>query len=283
MKTYCIYHKVDMDGKCSAAIVNHFKQNVIMLPHNYGDDLQDILNIEDNSEVFIVDYSLSPEAMIKLKNRVDLTWIDHHDTAIKDAITHDYNDLKGLRDRKFSGCELTWKFFSEESIPHIVKMLGRYDVWDLSYSPESFWTNIYLYNEDLIPKEENKAKWAEIFAIEEGSSSVADKDQDLVYTNEKILDYGKLLFEFQQKNYAIEAKSNSFLLSFDNNIKKYVVLVKNGGKGSNSFDAVLTDEHDIMMTFYVNSDRKVKYSLYTTKSNLHMGRLAQILGGDNGE
>lgn len=282
MKTYCIYHRVDMDGYCAGAIVDHFKQDVTMIPHSYGDDLQSIFAIEDQSEVFMVDYSLPFKEMLKLKDRVDLTWLDHHDTAIKDAITHGYNDLKGIRDRKFSGCELTWKFFSKEEIPYIVKMLGRYDTWDLSYSPTTFWINTYLYNEKLVPGADSREKWNELFEITEGISSVADKDQELSYTYEKIVTYGKLLFDYQQEAYATEAKSNSFVLIFDNNIKKYKVIVKNGGKGSNSFDAVLTDEHDIMMTFYINKNRRVKYSLYTNKTNLHVGIMAQILGGDNG-
>ena len=132
MRTVCIYHSIDLDGWMSAAIVKHWwlknndqskLESITYLGYNYGQPIPD-LSFYD--KVIMCDISFPKEEMDRLRIRLtsDFIWIDHHVSAIKD------NDmgLAGLRDTKFAACELTWQyFFSNETMPEIVRLLGRYD------------------------------------------------------------------------------------------------------------------------------------------------------------
>lgn len=140
MKTVCIYHRIDLDGWMSAAIVKHwFDQQEVptnkpgvfntldFLGYNYG---QPIPDLSEYDKVVMCDISFPKEEMERLHLKLcqwykeKFVWIDHHISAIKD--NGEFYD--GLRDVKFAACELTWMyFFPNQSMPEIVRLLGRYD------------------------------------------------------------------------------------------------------------------------------------------------------------
>ena len=141
MKIACAYHRIDLDGWMSAAVVKYWFENYVSMKSdavhtidfigfNYGDVEPDL---SDYDEIMMCDISLPAMTMINMDDR--LVWIDHHISAINDvdrAIENNKNlgvhSLKGLRDTKFAACELTWKFlFPEKAMPEIVRLLGRYD------------------------------------------------------------------------------------------------------------------------------------------------------------
>jgi oligoribonuclease NrnB/cAMP/cGMP phosphodiesterase (DHH superfamily) len=145
MKTICIYHSRDLDGWMSAAIVKKWSQtpaedNVgsefTFLGWDYGDEIPDL---SEYDKVIMCDISFPPSIMRELYDTLQIgttefenfVWIDHHVSAIK--ALHEYLPISelmptGLRDTKFSACELTWKyFFPNEEMPEIVRLLGRYD------------------------------------------------------------------------------------------------------------------------------------------------------------
>ena len=54
--------------------------------------------------------------------------IEFDKDALKDDKYKTNTFIDGLRDTKFAACELTWKyFFPNETMPEIVRLLGRYD------------------------------------------------------------------------------------------------------------------------------------------------------------
>ena len=147
MKIVCIYHRIDLDGQMSAAIVKHwfnetnFKEPAIgnTLPDNidfigfhYGDPIPDL---SEYDKVIMCDISFPKEEMYSIYNKLhdNFIWIDHHISAINDNVYIDDNICKGhkyngVRDINFAACELTWKyFFPNDTMPEIVKLLGRYD------------------------------------------------------------------------------------------------------------------------------------------------------------
>jgi oligoribonuclease NrnB/cAMP/cGMP phosphodiesterase (DHH superfamily) len=154
MKTVCVYHSIDLDGQMSAAIVKRWfiknyrsvnsslEQNdeivienldkfpvevhtLSFIGYNYG---QPIPDLSDYDKVIICDISFPKEEMLKIFNQVGLgnfIWLDHHISAIKSNISVEAN---GIRNTKFAACELTWQyFFPNETMPEIVRLLGRYD------------------------------------------------------------------------------------------------------------------------------------------------------------
>ena len=140
MKTVCIYHSIDLDGWMSAAIVKYIfkeinndskelnKLEVDFIGYNYG---QEIPNLENYDKIIMCDISFPLSEFQKLRQGLlkDIIWIDHHASAIKESDEYANNfGIKGIRDSKFSACELTWKFFFNNlPMPEIVRLLGRYD------------------------------------------------------------------------------------------------------------------------------------------------------------
>lgn len=124
----CIHHN-DLDGKCAAAIVGKFTpENVEYFETDYKDPLPENL---EGKKVIIVDFSYKPDMMQRLLERVQtVIWIDHHETAKE----YPYQMLPGLRNFDhpgYSGCELTWKYFSNNQMPKAVELIGDYDKWAL--------------------------------------------------------------------------------------------------------------------------------------------------------
>jgi len=145
MKTVCIYHSIDLDGWMSAAIVKHWfntreyrksktfdelfknvvEDTIDFIGYNYG---QPIPDLSEYDKIIMCDISFDNTTMfniVEVLNK-ELVWIDHHISAIKDNI--DVELVEGIRNTKFAACELTWKyFFQNETMPDIVRLLGRYD------------------------------------------------------------------------------------------------------------------------------------------------------------
>ena len=81
----CFYHRADLDGRCSGAIVKAHFPECRMIGMDYGEEMP-WTEIYPNEEVYLVDFSLQPfEKMIRLQKLAQLIWIDHHKSAIADA------------------------------------------------------------------------------------------------------------------------------------------------------------------------------------------------------
>jgi len=140
MKPICFYHKSDLDGVCSAAIVKHFVPDCELFGRDYGEDFDwdkvQPVSLADQFEelilrqqeagrqfkladaasgiasnarrtVYLVDFSLKPEDMKRLAAVSNLVWIDHHKTAIDAAIAAGF-DPRGMRSTRYAACELCW-------------------------------------------------------------------------------------------------------------------------------------------------------------------------------
>lgn len=159
----CFYHNEDWDGIASAIIVNnHYKAKDDDLVYFVGVDysvksddhfvqtkLHDICedhynkfidekdltyNIKDDNievTIVIVDYSFSADIMKHLDNEFNLIWIDHHVSAIKDAIANEYADVNGHRYDGVAACMLAWQYYNlGEKPPLPLALFGKYDVFD---------------------------------------------------------------------------------------------------------------------------------------------------------
>ena len=142
------YHHNDLDGRCSAAIVNRFavlkdSEDSEYIEVEYSSNI-DITKIKDNETIFIVDFSFKPEIMkeVLLKTK-DIVWIDHHKTTAD----YDYGiELKGLREfreKMYSGCELTWKYFNpQKDIPYFIRLIGDRDCWRWLFGEDTKFFNL---------------------------------------------------------------------------------------------------------------------------------------------
>ena len=116
-KTLCIHH-VDADGRSSAAIVRRaLGPDVQLFEMNYGEPSPlELFLVSD--QIIFVDFSLPKDEMAQLATHHQITWIDHHQSAI-DELDGISTDWPGLRDTSEAACVLTWRyFFPDEPVQH---------------------------------------------------------------------------------------------------------------------------------------------------------------------
>ena len=259
------YHSADLDGICSAAIIYYYNQGkpCEYIGINYGDefpwDIIKPLPSGKNEVVYMVDFSLPIEDMIKLSSMCDLIWIDHHITAIKAAKDANFKPFDSLIDNDMSGCELTWQYMFSDELPEAVYLLGRYDIWQYDDIPECkpFELGMLSYNLKY-----NSKIWEKLFREDD------DYVGDIVKEGEIIQRY--------VDNQNIKMCKNCFEIDFEG----YRAICLNGGKGSPTFDSVYNPEkHDLMLSFFLTKDLKWSISLYSTHDNVHCGEIAKKFGG----
>jgi oligoribonuclease NrnB/cAMP/cGMP phosphodiesterase (DHH superfamily) len=255
----CFYHKVDLDGKCSAAIVKDALSETRCVPFDYGEQFP-WESIQPREAVFLVDISLRPEDMAQLNQLCELVWIDHHQTAIQ-AIDQ---SIAGAREVGKAGCELTWGFLHQEALPLGVLLLGRYDVWDQSDKK--------LWNEKILPFQlgmkshnaspENQALWTRVFTDEDFVSALIERGQAIQG------------FQAEQNRATMERSSH------EGTFAGYKAIFCNAAGGSQLFDKFYdAQKHDLMVAYVMDKHKVWKVSLYTERPDLDVSALAKKFGG----
>lgn len=269
--TYWVfYHSADLDGHCSGAICRYFLEEMgikpVMRGINYGGDFP-FEQLCPNDKVYMVDFCLQPEhQMQKLKDMCEeLIWIDHHESSIK--ALNDF-DCSGIQVIGTAGCELCWGFFTAETpIPQVVKLLGRYDVWD--QSNKGLWrTIIYPFQMgmrlyDMRPESnDNMAEWRNLFC---------DRPKDI----ETIANKGKVV-ERYQVNQNERLMYSSFEIDFDD--KQWIAV--NAVGNSQIFESKYDPEkHHGMLGFSNKGGKYWTVSLYSTRPDVDVSEIAKRNGG----
>ncbi len=176
----CFYH-IDEDGKCAAFWVNKLARHYDnyekeFIPINHGMNFPfDI--IQQDEQIYIVDFSILPGQMIQLLEITEnVTWIDHHISAIKRYDNFPY-PIKGIRYDGIAGCMLTYCYLNHmlkldqnngsaacipfdismtEDAPMFTKYIADFDVWKFDYGEDTkaFEMGLQLY--DLNPVADDK-------------------------------------------------------------------------------------------------------------------------------
>ena len=196
----CIYHKSDLDGQCSAAIVKFRYPDCEVIGMDYSNKFP-WYKIFSDQIVFMVDFHLQPfEDMVRLAKSCKFTWIDHHESAVEDyKKTKKYLEIDMVLDLKFAACELTWKYlFPNLETPLAVELLGRYDVWDHSNEMTlPFQYGMRLYN----THPESQKFWNGIFGKTWSPEIIAGIIKEgqtvLKYINQYNTKYAELAFEVE--------------------------------------------------------------------------------------
>jgi len=110
----CFYHN-DNDGKAAAFCVHAWVgikeccHPVEFIEMSYGKPFS-FDDIRVGEQVWIVDYSIQPEEMTRLLGITeDVTWIDHHKTALEKYADYPH-EIRGVRDTSEAACTLAWKY-----------------------------------------------------------------------------------------------------------------------------------------------------------------------------
>lgn len=277
----CFYHNSDHDGHCSGALVKLTFPDVRLVGVNYS--LQNELQyLEENvgvgEKVVICDFSFSVEGMKYLLERCgndEVIWIDHHISAInkiKEAGLH----IQGIRDINKAGCELTWQYFWKTKpthrMPDVVRLLGRYDVWDHNDAdilPFHYGMNQYNTNPAY-----DMSLWIMLLS---GTKNTIIKDlRKTIF--DQILEEGKLIERYQDKQNEIKCK-HAFYCSFKGQFERYRIIGLLNVSGSLSFKSIWDPEKfDIMMTANYDGINWV-CSLYTDEKDVDVSEICVQHGG----
>ena len=256
----CFYHKSDLDGICSGAIVRKKYPGCTMIGFDYGDQfLAEKLNPKEL--LILVDISLSSETMTGfLKNDIKVIWIDHHHSALQLAEEHGYSKIRGMRKVGVGACILTWQYFFESPVPESVRMLGEYDVWDHK-------------NPDTVPFHNGLNSlglsvyshlWTKLFA-----------DDNLSYT----IHTGKKILRYIKES----TKKLADLTMYKKTWKGYTVSFINSCIIDSIFYTFLPRENlfecDFIVSYYRSKNREYRVSLRTYKDNIDVSEIAMSYGG----
>jgi len=175
----CIHHN-DIDGICSAAIINMIngnQYNMEFVSVDYGagvisklPPLVDGNAFLDYTRVFIVDFTLPDAymaAIVRPETVNKVVWIDHHGSSVRKFEGAQFTRIDGIRvaDGPLSAAMLTWKWCvgSYPPAPEVVHMVSNYDVWNLS--PKTLNAHYALEAYDLHPADK---KWLDLMEMDSG-------------------------------------------------------------------------------------------------------------------
>jgi oligoribonuclease NrnB/cAMP/cGMP phosphodiesterase (DHH superfamily) len=220
----------------------------------------------------MVDVSILPEDMAKLALYTgrQLTWIDHHKSAIEDynkfkadnPVQAEY--FKAVLQQGIAACEITWNYlFPNEPMPDAVSLIGQYDTW--RDENKSNWNKLVLpfqYGMKAMGVD-NPIKVAP--GLLNGSPAIIDT----------IIEQGKIALQYQTNMDKQIMKS-----SFDVVVDGLEGIACNGaGFGSMAFDSVFDPtKYDLMVPFKFDGINWV-VSLYSGNPDVDCSVIAKRYGG----
>lgn len=269
----CLYHRSDLDGHCSGAIVKKALPHAEMIGVEYGDRLP--WEKFKNANIVMVDFSLEPFSdMHRLVEMAEsLVWIDHHRTAINaeaaDPLPVD-RVIKVLVEGK-AACELAWgAYFPDDEMPWAVNMMARYDVWQWKGVKDCLEFQYGARLQTTNPAYEgSKGFWRTIFEAHQIPELADEFVHDIITDGKAIIRY----MDKQHERLMRQAHVVEFL-------GKKLLCVNASGINSLAFDKAYDPaKHDGVATFSQLPDKRWRFTLYSPNQTTDLSILALEMGG----
>ncbi len=264
MKTLCIYHIADHDGKGSAGIVKSVYPNTNFLGFNHDMSVP-YDKIEKADRIVICDIALPVDYMFELAKTKEVIWIDHHISVINEyeeyMKTGKYEPIAGLRKNGTAAIELTWNYFyPNKDVPLGIKLLALNDLFLL----EDPRVRAFEYAfQSMGVNRPNEPIWQDLI---EGK---IDIDATVAKGN-AILDWIRI------RNFRL-----SKALVFESEFMGLKCLCANMPQGYSEFYDSVENKHkfDFLINFYMNKKNHWKLTFYTERDDVDVSRLAGQFGG----
>lgn len=274
----CFYHN-DADGKCSGFWVT-LSVGLTDLKYDYDQQLIEINydmkfpieDIKQNEQIYIVDYSINPNEMRKLLEITqDVTWIDHHKTAIEKYADFEY-PIRGIRYDGIAACMLTYCYIHHmtqrgegeikpfdlsmtEDAPMFTKYIADWDVWKFKYGNDTRNFITGFNSLDFSPQSEN---WNKFFIFPDDAGLIID---------------GQIMTRYRDGWAREVCKSKGFPVQFEGH-KCFALNLPNCN--SEYFKSIDDGTYNILMPFSFNGD-KWTVSLYS--KTVDVSKIAKKYGG----
>lgn len=279
----CFYH-ADADGKCAGfwvhlSVVLHDDMpdrmpNNEFIEINYGKPFP-FDQIRPQEQVYIVDYSIEPDEMIRLLAITnDVTWIDHHKTAIEKYADFPH-EIRGVRFDGVAGCMLTYCYIHHmttrgdgdikpfdmsmtEDAPFFTKLIADWDVWKFAYGDSTRYFHTAFEAYDFNPGSD---AW-NMFLTGWEKEQIEDGG---------LIEQGKIMARFRDGWSETYCKSRGF----ETEIEGRKAFAMNLGNCNSEYFKSVTG-YDILMPFCFDGD-KWTVSLYST--TIDVSEIAKKYGG----
>lgn len=279
MDVHCFYHRTDLDGHCSGAIVRKwcFELNHTFIAHgvNYGENVDWLIGAGPDAMAVIVDFT--PEGPDAADTLLDmqcgygkgLVWIDHHATALQ-AAGEPGGALDGLRRIGTAACALTWEhFFGAEPVPLAVQWLADYDVFNRSNL--AWWENGVLpfqYGMKLHPTNPDGTDEPGLWDALLGEDSTADRAR-------WIRGRGETCLEYQREQDRRTAQAAAYDCTFEG----MLCCAANARGNSLVLATAKRPEHKMLILWHF-SGGKFRFSLFENgHEDVNCGEIAKRFGG----
>lgn len=256
VKRLGVYHRTDLDGHSSAAILLHKFPDIQLLGMDYGSNFHLSL-AKDYEEIYVVDFSLKKSIMEKLRPK--LIWVDHHKTAMEEL----GEDYKGVRKEGLAACELLWNYLYDKKLPFAIDMLSKYDVWKLDDIVLAFQYGMRNKNTNPVTYPASMQElWEPLF----------NNDEELISA---ILDEGIILYGYSCKQVVRAIRSGITFF-----IEGYKARLINSRQNPSLVPESWAGYDLIMKYFYQPREDKWVYTLYSTEGKgPDVSKIAVKLGG----
>ena len=235
---------------------------------DYGQPLPSWEDVIDGHKVIMVDVSFPPETMMLYHQFNDLTWIDHHISAIKGMAEAGDHIIPGIRDTSKAACELTWEyFFPDQQMPELVRLLGRYDCFGHKGTDEERKVMEFQYGaRQLINSVESALTALQVSSKGEQHDSIVCGD---------ILKNGVAIYD-----YLLTDARNIYKRIFPINIDGYKFACVNQDRFNPASFGIdyHADGYDGFACFWY-SGKHYNYSLYNDNGKVDCSELAKARGG----
>lgn len=274
----CFYHK-DSDGKCAGfwvalnvGIHDKYNDMPVFQEIDYRTKFP-METIRKDEQVYIVDYSISPDEMRELLNITkDVTWIDHHKTAIEKYKEFEH-EIRGVRYDGVSGCMLTYCYIHHmtargegkikpfdismtEDAPMFTKLIDDWDVWKFNYGDDTRYFQVAFNAYDFSPC--NYTQWDKLLTIENAEKNMIEQ--------------GKIMTQYRD-NWA----KNYMKLGFETEFEGHKCFAVNlGCCNSDYFKSLPEGEYEILIPFVFDGN-VYTVSLYST--TVDVSEIAKKYGG----
>lgn len=288
-RIYVLYHKFCTDGFCSSyAAWSIFKDNAEYLPVNYNEALPDMV-LDQNTEIYILDFCISYDDLLALKSRVKLVQIiDHHEEMDDQFVAElciQYSSVIMKRYFKYTGSFVllaTIVMYLVQRSPWLFEHLCRYmDIdppifdtkksgallsWEY-FQPDEAVPDIIKYVSD---RDLWQFKYPDTKAAIEGLKQ-SGRMNDFEYWNSlaiggislrTCIEKGRVILDYNKANYRkfISSHESFKLINFDGLVGAVYNTTSNVNELAEEF--YLNDHFhvDFTLSYYIKGDGRVKMS-----------------------
>jgi oligoribonuclease NrnB/cAMP/cGMP phosphodiesterase (DHH superfamily) len=257
-----VYHSADLDGKMSAAIVRSKLPDALLVPWNYGDDIPDFA---EDAQLYFVDVCFPMDKMIELAKNHPVVLLDHHKTVLEHPR---FPELAAIANCTLcaigqAGCELTWTAFYEgTNAPFVVRCLGRYDVWDKSFSKGKVtWEDLCCLQLVMRHATVNDLR----LALHDNEEETTERMKE----GRSISDYVTCQREEMAERYAYVIKIDGIQCACMNSAER----------GSKVIEHYAEEHKCPLMFVYTHTKQKFFCSFYSTDTSIDCSDIAKRYGG----